>query len=168
MKKIETSELALDKNFDICISNPLKEIQDKFEASREEIGDYLETKFSETDKNIAEVKKELIDIVFDSLCRRSDESKREITFLGQDVKTLTNTVASLQQSVDDVDFRRTEFEIGDDVLAKSFDGKKYKRGKIVGFGTGRRILVATMFGHLIANEHDTFLVKRQPKDRSKK
>lgn len=77
--------------------------------------------------------------------------------------SLRGEIVKLINVVNDVDFRKTEFELGDIVLAKNPEMKRYKRGKIVGFGTGRRILVATMFGHLIATESDTFLIKRQPK-----
>lgn len=77
--------------------------------------------------------------------------------------SLRKEVAELINVVNDVDFRKTEFELGDIVLAKNPEMKRYKRGKIVGFGPGRRILVATMFSHLIATESDTFLIKRQPK-----
>lgn len=77
--------------------------------------------------------------------------------------SLRDEMVKLINVVRDVDFRKTEFELGDIVLAKNSDMKRYKRGKIVGFGTGRRILVATMFNHLIATESDTFLIKRQPK-----
>lgn len=78
-------------------------------------------------------------------------------------KALVSEVGELINVVRDVDFRKTEFELGDIVLAKNQEMKRYKRGKIVGFGTGKRILVATMFGHLIATESNTFLIKRQPK-----
>lgn len=77
--------------------------------------------------------------------------------------SLRDEIVKLINVVRDVDFRKTEFELGDIVLAKNPEMKRYKRGKIVGFGTGRRILVATIFGHLIATESDTFLIKRQPK-----
>lgn len=75
-----------------------------------------------------------------------------------------STINRMMKIIDDTGFHRTEFEHGDIVLAKTEDGKRYRRGKIVGFGLYNKILIATLFGHFIAKEVDVFLVKRKPKE----
>lgn len=92
-----------------------------------------------------------------------DHHAQEAAARATDSRDMTKALVSEVGDLINVDFRKTEFELGDIVLAKNPEMKRYKRGKIVGFGTGRRILVATMLSHLIATESDTFLIKRQPK-----
>ena len=77
------------------------------------------------------------------------------------------TINRIMKIIDDTGFHRTEFEHGDIVLAKTEDGKRYRRGKIVGFGLYNKILIATLFSHFIAKEVDVFLVKRKPKNATK-
>lgn len=100
----------------------------------------------------------------DVVNHHAEEAAARATDSRDMTKDLVREVSNLINVVNDVDFRKTEFELGDIVLAKNPEMKRYKRGKIVEFGTGRRIFVATMFGHLIATESDTFLIKRQPKE----
>lgn len=129
---------------------------DKIIESLSALRDEIIDSFEEIGRIIGDVARNALDSM------KISEKSAEAT------KSMQNSLVELIHTVNDVDFKKTEFELGDIVLAKSFDGKKYKRGKIVGFGTGKRIFVATLFGHLIANEHDTFLIKRQPKKEVKK
>lgn len=129
---------------------------DKIIESLSALRDEIIDSFAKTGSLIGDVARNALDSM------KISEKSVEAT------KSMQNSLVELIHTVNDVDFKKTEFERGDIVLAKSFDGKKYMRGKIVGFGTGKRIFVATLFGHLIANEHDTFLIKRQPKKEIKK
>lgn len=111
---------------------------------------------------------------FDVAFRQTEETAtniKEVVSQIPDIKTAINeledALTSLTRIVQDVDFRRTEFEVGDIVLSKNLEMKGYRRGRVVGFGTGKRIIIATLFGHFIANESDTFLVERQPKESKK-